>query len=78
MMLGNFRRAFDQFDGKLISGTEGAYSPFFSHDGRSLGFFSGNKLKKLSLLGGVPVTLCVERLPHGASWGPVDRMVFGE
>ncbi len=73
-----YLRALDQFDARPISGTEGAYSPFFSPDGRSLGFFSGNKLKKVSLQGGEPVTLCEARIPHGASWGPDDTIVFAD
>lgn len=73
-----YLRALDQFDARAISGTEGAYSPFFSPDGRSLGFFSGNKLKKVSLQGGEPVTLCEARIPHGASWGPDDTIVFAD
>ncbi len=73
-----YLRALDQFDAKPIPGTEGAYNPFFSPDGRSLGFFSENKLKKVSLQGGEPVTLCEARIPHGASWGPDDTIVFGD
>jgi len=73
-----YLRALDRFDAKLIAGTEGAYSPFFSPDGRSLGFFSENKLKKVSLQGGEPVTLCEARIPHGGSWGPDDTIVFAD
>jgi serine/threonine protein kinase len=73
-----YLRALDQFDARPISGTEGAYSPFFSPDGQSLGFFSGNKLKKLSLQGGEPVTLCEARIPHGATWGPEGTIVFAD
>ena len=71
-------RALDQFDAKPIPGTEGAYGPFFSPDGRSLGFFSENNLKRVSLQGGEPVTLCEARIPHGASWGPDDTIVFAD
>jgi serine/threonine-protein kinase len=73
-----FLRALDRFDAKPIPGTVGAYTPFFSPDGRSLGFFSENKLKKLSLQGGEPVTLCEARIPHGGSWGPDDTIVFAD
>ena len=73
-----YLRAFDQFDARTISGTDGAYNPFFSPDGQSLGFFSGNKLKKLSLQGGEPITLCEARIPHGATWGPDDTIVFAD
>ncbi len=73
-----FLRALDQFDAKLIPGTEGAYSPFFSPDGRSLAFFSENKLKRVSVQGGEPVTLCEARIPHGGTWGPDDTIVFAD
>jgi len=73
-----YLRALDRFDAKPIPGTEGAYNPFFSPDGRWLGFFSENKLKRVSLQGGEPVTLCEARIPHGASWGPDDAIVFGD
>jgi serine/threonine protein kinase len=73
-----YLRALDQFDARPIPGTEGAYSPFFSPDGRWLGFFSANKLKKVSLQGGEPVTLCEARIPHGGSWGPDDTIVFAD
>jgi Tol biopolymer transport system component len=71
-------RALDRFDARPIPGTEGAYSPFFSPDGRSLAFFSENKLKRVSLQGGEPVTLCEARIPHGGSWGPDDTIVFAD
>src|SRR6266542_2861057 len=45
-------RPLNQFDAKLIGGTEGAYNPFFSPDGKWVGFFADNKLKKVSLAGG--------------------------
>ena len=73
-----YLRTLDRFDAKPISGTEGAYNPFFSPDGRSLGFFSENKLKKVSLQGGEPVTLCEARIPQGASWGPDDSIIFAD
>ena len=39
------------------AGTEGAANPFFSLDGRWIGFFADSKLKKVSLDGGAPVAL---------------------
>ena len=73
-----YLRAIDQFDAKPIPGTEGGYNPFFSPDSRSLGFFAENKLKKVSLQGGEPVTLCEARIPHGGTWGPNDTIVFAD
>lgn len=41
-----------------VPGTEGAFSPFWSPDSRSLGFFADEKLKRSHLNGGPPQILC--------------------
>jgi len=41
-----------------IPGTEGIGGSMFSPDGESIGFVQQGKLKKLSLAGGSPITLC--------------------
>jgi len=41
-----------------VPGTEGAVSPFWSPDSRSLGFFADGKLKRSDLNGGPPQVLC--------------------
>jgi serine/threonine-protein kinase len=71
-------RPLNQFETKIISGTEGAYNPFFSPDSNWVGFFADNKLKKVSLAGGEPVTLCEARNPVGGDWGPHDMIFFGD
>jgi len=72
-----FLRALDSLEAKTIEGTEGAIAPFFSPDGRWLGFFSGNSLKKISITGGASVTLCnFGAAPNGASWGANDIIAF--
>src|SRR5437867_1704190 len=40
-----------------VGGTDGASSPFWSPDGRYLGFFANNKLKKVPVEGGLPEVL---------------------
>jgi serine/threonine-protein kinase len=63
-------RRLDQREFSPLSGTEGASWPFFSPDGQWIGFFAGLKLKKISVQGGSPVTLCdLPVLSAGASWG---------
>ncbi|MHC4596606.1 MAG: protein kinase domain-containing protein [Planctomycetota bacterium] len=59
-----------KFGFRAIRGTEGAVSPFFSPDGKSVGFFGEGKLKVVALAGGPPRDLKVEA-PNlrGASWG---------
>jgi serine/threonine-protein kinase len=59
-----------------ISGTEDAWQPSFSPDGRGLVFFAERKLKKVSLDGGPAVALAeIEGNPRGASWGADGRIV---
>ncbi|MCI0698126.1 protein kinase [candidate division KSB1 bacterium] len=71
-----YRRPMDQFEAAPIPGTEGAYNPFFSPDGQWVGFFSGNELKKVSISGGAPISLCEVINPYGASWGADNRIMF--
>ncbi len=52
----------------LLRETEGAYAPFFSPDGRSVGFFVGGTLQRTSLKGGATVALASLVLPYGAVW----------
>jgi len=70
-------RPINGFEARPLPGTEGARDPFFSPDGRWIGYFSRGKLWKLSLAGGAPVTICdVSQLVAGASWGVDDSVVF--
>lgn len=62
-------RRLDQTAIVPLAGTEGASFPFFSPDSRSIGFFSGGQLKKLSLDGGAPVVVADAMYPGGAAWG---------
>jgi serine/threonine-protein kinase len=73
-----FLRLMSEFETKPIPGTEGAFHPFFSPDGRWVGFFTRDKLKKVSILGGEPEILCDARSPRGASWGDDDTICFTE
>jgi len=70
-----FLRLMNQFEVRPIPGTEDAFSPFFSPDGQSVGFFAKDKLKIVSLLGGEPVTICDASNPQAGSWGP-DGMIY--
>ncbi len=61
-----------------LSGTEGAVSPFWSPDGRSLAFFAQGELRKLSLATGTIEKLCA--LPQssstGGSWSHGGTVLF--
>jgi len=62
-------RLMDQSKATVLSGTEEATIPFFSPDGQWIGFSAGQKLKKVSVLGGAPMALCDAPTFRGASWG---------
>ena len=59
-----------------MAGTEGATCPFFSPDGRFIGFFADHKLKKVPATGGSVLTICDAADGRGASWGAGDVIVF--
>ena len=69
-------RRTDQMEAKPIAGTEGGIDPFLSPDDRWVGFWAEGKLMKVSVDGGVPVTLCDVLLPFGATWGPDNKVIF--
>jgi serine/threonine-protein kinase len=71
-----FRRSLNDRGTSAIPGTEGGGSPTFSPDGRWVAFFADGKLKKVSMEGGTPETLCDASNAFGASWGPDDTIVF--
>ena len=65
-------------EAKPLAGTEGGTSPFFSPDSQWIGFFAAGNLKKVSVNGGAPVTLCPVRSaePFSAAWGTDGTIVF--
>jgi eukaryotic-like serine/threonine-protein kinase len=78
---GLYLRSLDEFNARLIVGTEtGPSNPFFSPDGKWVGYCSiaDSKLKKIAITGGPPVTLCDVSLFSGGSWGTDNRIVYAE
>jgi serine/threonine protein kinase len=69
-------RPLDSVAIRTLEGTEGAQFPFWSFDGRSLGFFAGGKLKRVDLSGGAPKVLCDAAAPRGGSWSPNGTILF--
>jgi Tol biopolymer transport system component len=60
-----------------LPGTEDARFPFWSPDGRSIGFFSRSMLKRIDLDGGAARTLAPASPPLGASWNADGTIVYG-
>src|SRR5262249_6028241 len=69
-------RSLDVLSVQSLSGTEGAMFPFWSKDGRFLGFFADQKLKKIDVAGGPPITLCDAPDGRGGTWNGDGVIVF--
>ena len=68
-------RLLDEAKLSLLVGTENGSDPFFSPDGKWIGFFAGGKMKKISVQGGAPVVLCDAPTARGANWGEDGNIV---
>src|SRR2546425_671948 len=71
-------RTRNQLHAIAVPGTEGATSPFFSPDGRQVGFLRDFIVQIASLDGGPPITV-LDSLTgvSGASWGP-DNFIYAD
>ena len=69
-----YLRSLNKFASDPIAGTDDANNPFFSSDGRWIGFFSGDKLKKVSVDGGAPVFVADALNARGETWGGDDTI----
>jgi serine/threonine-protein kinase len=72
-----FTRRMDQPKAVELAGTEGAYAPFFSPDGKWVAFFATGmgKLEKISVEGGAAVALCDAPAARGGSWGEDGNII---
>jgi Tol biopolymer transport system component len=59
-----------------LTGTEGAYYPFWSPDSRSIGFFADGKLRRINVAGGPPLTVCDAGSGRGGTWNEENTILF--
>ena len=69
-------RALDSTDAREISGTDDALLPFWSPDGKSIGFVAGRRLRTVSLTGGLPEDLAPATRPTRGAWFEDGTIVF--
>lgn len=63
-------------EARELAGTEGAWGPFFSPDGRQIGFISGIWLKRVDVSGGPVANVVRVNDPRGAAWGADNTILF--
>ncbi len=70
-------RRLDQLNAAPIPGTEGAQSPFFSPDGKQVGFIKNGTTVRVASIGGAPtVTLTDKANSTGGDWGDDGYLYF--
>ncbi|MCG6988124.1 MAG: protein kinase [Gemmatimonadetes bacterium] len=72
-----YLRASDDLRPREVPGSEGAFSPFFSPDGRWIAFFGGGQLEKVPVSGGNPVVISSAGDANVATWSPSGWIVMG-
>ena len=63
-------------EARPLPDTNDAIFPFWSPDSRSLGFFSGGKLKTIEVGATTSQTLCDAQLGRGGAWGANGIIIF--
>jgi len=71
-------RRLDALAATELKGTAGAISPFWSPDGRFIGYFAGGRLRKIAARGGPPQPICESSFGSAATWGSDGTILFTE
>jgi len=70
-------RSLASADAKALPGTEGASSPFWSPDSRSIAFFAGSELKRLDIADNASRTICrAVGNAAGGTWNDQQVILF--
>jgi len=69
-------RSLDSFAAQRLEGTDEAAHPFWSPDGRYIGFFAKEKLNKVLASGGPVIALAPADNPRGGTWCSSDVIVY--
>ncbi|HKV29004.1 MAG TPA: protein kinase, partial [Candidatus Acidoferrales bacterium] len=64
-------------DARPLEGTDEAMHPFWSPDGRSIGYFAKGKLNRIDASGGPPITIASVAGPPGGTWSSDGTILIG-
>ena len=70
-------RDIDRFETRGLPGTQGADMLVFSPDGQWIAFQTDDKVKKVGLSGGPPITIAESAEGHGIGWESNESILFG-
>ena len=70
-------RAMDSPKAQPLDNTDGATAPFWSPDGKSIAFFSADRLMRMDLPRGAPRMLCDARGGTSGLWTSQGEIIFG-
>ena len=72
-------RSVYELEPTILVGTEDGHNAFWSPDSKSIGYFQGGELRRISSRGGASTLICQivpDRQFGGATWGRDDQVVF--
>ena len=69
-------RTLAEREGHPVQGTEGGHRPFWSPDGKSLGFFAMGSMRRVAVSGGAPLTIAPATDGRGGCWLADGTIVY--
>jgi Tol biopolymer transport system component len=73
-----FLRALNETEARSLAGTDGARAPFWSADGKSIGYFASEKLFRIDIGGGPPQALAPAQVAMGGAWNADGTILFAQ